>query len=298
MTNIFKKNPNKIRESHKDVTFAVVNGVLLLLLTIIILFPLLSFFSLGFSNYAYNSQIIAWPKGFTWWAFKYILTEDAAYFWRSFLNSVIITFCITVFSNLFMSMAAYPLSKQDCPFRGPLVMFFIITMLFSAGIIPCYLLMYSMNLLNTIWSVILISINNVGNLLLFKTFFEGIPHDIEEAARLDGASDLQLFFRIVIPMSLPVFGSCCFFSIVGAWNSYGSALLFISTSAETAHPLAYYIYLLLGRLKVVKNDPDVVAGINNLQSAAMLLSIIPILCIYPYVVKYIKSGLTLGSVKE
>lgn len=298
MTNIFKKNPNKIRQSKQDTVSVVLNTTLLILFTILVLFPLLSFFSLGFSNYAYNSQIIIWPKGFTWWAFKYILTEDAAYFWHSFMNSVIITFCITFFSNLFMSMAAYPLSKPDCPFRGPLVMFFVITMLFSAGIIPCYLLMYSMNLLNTIWSVILISINNVGNLLLFKTFFEGIPHDIEEAARLDGATDLQLFFKIVIPMSLPVFGSCCFFSIVGSWNSYGSALLFIQSSAESAHPLAYYIYLLLDRLGAVKNDPDVVAGINNLQSAAMLLSIIPILCIYPYVVKYIKSGLTLGSVKE
>ncbi len=296
--NPFKKNPNKIHESMFDRILLVLNVVLLLLFCVVVLFPLLSFFSLGFSNSAFNSQVVLYPRGWTLWAYRYILMgEEATYFWRSFLNSVIITAVITIVSNLVEAMAAYPLSKADCPFRGGIMMYFIITMLFSAGVIPSYLLMYQLGLLNNIWSVILISISNVSNLLFFKTFFEGIPSDIEEAARLDGANELQMFFLIVVPMALPVIGSCCFFSIVGSWNSYGSAMLYINASATTQHPLAYYIYLLLSRLETVKNDPDVVAGIRNLQSAAMLLSIIPILCIYPYVIKYIKNGLTLGSVK-
>ncbi len=295
---LIKRNPNKIKNSKLDVALSVLNVVLLVIFTIVIIFPLMNFFSLAFSNSAFNSQLILFPKGWTMWAFEYILAGDeASYFWRSFLNSVIITVVITVVSNLVEAMAAYPLSKSDCPFRGGIMIYFIITMLFSAGIIPIYLLMYQFNLLNKIWSIILISISNVSNLLFFKTFFEGLPSDIEEAARLDGASEIQMFFFIVIPMSLPVLGSCCFFSIVGAWNSYGSAMLFITASAKEAHPLAYYIYLLIDRLRIIKNDPQVVAGVNNIQAAAMLLSIIPILCIYPYVIKYIKNGLTLGSVK-
>ncbi len=294
----FAKNPNKIRESKFDVGLSVTNVVLLVLLVILIACPLLSFFSLAFSNSAFNAQVILFPKRFTLWAFEYIFDEESVWFWRAFLNSVIITVVVTVVSNLVESMAAYPLSKTDCPFRAGIMMFFIITMLFSAGIVPIYLLMYSLKVTNTIWSVILVSISNVGNLLFFKTFFEGLPADIEEAARLDGASEIQMFILIVVPMSLPVIGSCCFFTIVGMWNSYGSAMLFISAAAKEAHPLAYYIYILMTRLEVLKDDPEVVAGLNNIQSAAMLLSIIPILCIYPYVIKYIKNGLTLGSVKE
>jgi len=296
--NLFAKHPNKIRMSKLDRFLAVLNVVLLVLFSIVILFPILSYFALAFSDSAFNYDIVLFPKGWTLWAFKYMLTgTEGAYFWRSFLNSLIITVVVTIGSNLVEAMAAYPLSKKDCPFRSGIMMFFIITMLFSAGIVPAYLLMEALNLTNTIWSIILISISNVTNLLFFKTFFEGLPADIEEAAKLDGATDLQMFFKIVIPMSLPVFGSCCFFTIVGTWNSYGSALMFIATSAKDAHPLAYYIYLLLSRNELNKSDPMVVAGIKNLQSAAMLLSTIPILCIYPYVIKYIKGGLTLGSVK-
>ena len=294
----FSKNPNKIRESKLDISVSVINIILLFLMVILVAFPLLSFFSLAFSNSAFNAQVILFPKRFTLWAFEYIFREEAVWFWRAFLNSVIITVIVTIVSNLVESMAAYPLSKMDCPFRAGIMMFFVITMLFSAGIVPIYLLMNSLQVTNTIWSVILVSISNVGNLLFFKTFFEGLPSDIEEAARLDGASEIQMFIKIVIPMSLPVIGSCCFFTIVGMWNSYGSALIFISATAKEAHPLAYYIYILITRLEVVKDDPDVVAGLNNIQAAAMLLSISPILCIYPYVIKYIKNGLTLGSVKE
>ena len=295
---MFSKNPNKIKESKLDVAFNIINIVLLALMVILVLFPLLNYFSLAFNDGNYNIDVVIFPVKPTLAAIEYVLIgEESANFWRAFLNSVIITLTITIVSNLVEGLAAYPLSKMDCPFRSGIMMYFIITMLFSAGIIPSYLLMHSMGLLNTIWSVILISISNVSNLLFFKTFFEGLPTDIEEAAQLDGASDIQMFFLIVIPMSLPVFGSCCFFSLVGAWNSYGGAMMYISTTATEAHPLAYYIYLLMEDTAMNKNDPWLTMNVRNVQAAAMFISIIPILCVYPYVVRYIKGGLTLGSVK-
>ena len=172
----FRHNPNKIRESKLDISLNVVNIVLMLLGVILILFPMFSYFSLAFSDGAYNVQVVLFPKGWTLKPFKYIFFGyESQYFWRSFLNSVIITVCITVGSNLVEALAAYPLSKPDCPFRGGIMMYFIITMLFSAGIIPIYLLMHMLHLLDSIWSIILISISNVFNLLLFKTFFEGLP---------------------------------------------------------------------------------------------------------------------------
>ena len=294
-----KRHPNRIKESKLDVGVSVTNAILLTLFCILVAFPLLSFFSLGFNDSAYNSQVILFPSKISWVSFRYILTGTAgAEFWRAFLNSVIITVIVTIVSNLVEAMAAYPLSKSDCPIRSGIMMFFIITMLFSAGIAPIRMLMRALHLTDNIWSIILISISNVGNLLFFKTFFEGLPGNIEEAARIDGASELQMFFRIVIPMSLPVFGSCCFFTIVGCWNGYGSALLFISSTAKDAQPLAYYLVCMIADLQTQKNNPELVSGINNIQSAAMFLSVIPILCIYPYVINYIKNGLTLGSVKE
>ncbi len=300
MKNPFQKNPNKIRESKLDIGLSVLNIVLLFAMVLIVVLPLLNYFSLAFNDGNFNINVVFFPVRPTFAAFKYVLAGDgAADFWRAFGNSVAITLIVTVVSNLVEAMAAYPLSKRDCPFRGGILMYFIITMLFSAGIVPIYLVMYMFKLLDTIWSVILISISNVTHLLYFKTFFEGIPTDIEEAARLDGAGDLQLFFLIVVPMSLPIIGSCCFFTIVGTWNSYGSALLFISESAQgkLAQPLAYYIYLMLQNKTLDKNNSWLMANGQNVEAAAMVASIIPILLLYPYVVKYIKSGLQIGSVK-
>jgi len=296
---LFKKNPNKIKESKLDIFIAVLSGIGIVFMLILVIIPVLNYFSLAFNHFAFNNDVFITPVKWSWEPIAYVFTnENYTNFWKAFLNSVIITVVVTIFSNLFAAMAAYPLSKTDCPFRGVLLMYFIITMLFSAGIVPIYLLMSGMNLLNNIWSVILISISNVGNMLLFKSFFEGLSGEVEEAAIIDGANPLQLFFKIVCPLSLPVFGSCCFFTIVGMWNGYGAALLFINSSAEEAMPLAYYLYIKMTSANVATMyDTELRDWFTNIEAASMLISIVPILLIYPYVIKYIKSGLTLGSSK-
>ena len=293
-----KRHPNKIKEPLIDKIIHGISLSCLIIFVIIILFPLLNYFSLAFNNYAYNDKIVIWPSKWDFSALKYVFSSNSKDFWRAFLNSVIITLTVTIVSNLVEAMAAYPLSKKNCPFRSGILMFFIITMLFSAGVVPIYLLMRSFNLLNTIWSIILISISNVTNLLFFKTFFENIPSEVQEAAIIDGASPLQMFFRIIVPMALPVFGSCCFFTIVGMWNGYGAALIFINSEATEAMPLAYYLYISLTNGSAATMYDDFLRNYQtNIQAASMLISIIPILIIYPYVIKYIKSGATLGSVK-
>ena len=172
-------------------------------------------------------------------------------------------------------------------------------MLFSAGIVPSVLLLRGLGLYGTIWAVILISINNVFNMLLYKSFFEGLPKETIEAAEVDGTTNFQMFIKIVLPMSLPVFASCCFFTIVGTWNSYSGALMFIGTTSdkEAYWPLSLYIYNLLQTDP--SNDPTSFLNMNltNVQSASIVISVIPILIIYPFVIRYIKSGITLGSEK-
>ncbi len=298
MKTLLKANPNKIRESKFDRAFSVVNIILLVFMVILVGVPVLNYFSLAFNHYAYNNKVSIIPAKFSFRAMGYVLGGEYDGFWRAFLNSVIITFVVTFVSNFVEALAAYPLSKSDCPCKSGIMMYFIITMLFSAGIVPIYLLMRTFNLLNNIWSIILISISNVMNLLFFKTFFEGLPNDIEEAAVLDGASSLQLFVFVIIPMSLPVFGSCCFFSIVGCWNGIGSALIFIDSQTVSQQPLAYFLYIKLSEGNSAAMYDDFLRDWGkNIEAASMFVSIIPILFIYPYVVRYIKGGLTIGSVK-
>jgi len=276
-----------------------INIVLLVFFCLLIIIPLLNLIAFAFSTGTRNSEVTFLPVGFTFDMFSYILKESA--FWRSLLNSVILTITVTFLSNLFMAMAAYPLSKPDFPFKKVILTFFVITMLFSAGIVPAVLLLKSLGLYGTIFAVIIISINNVFNMLLYKSTFENLPKETIEAAEVDGVSNIQLFLKIIVPMSLPTFASCCFFTIVGTWNSYSGALMFIGTSSdkEMYWPLSLYIYNLL-QYKTSGTDPNSLflnLNITNVQSASIVISVIPILIIYPFIIKYIKSGITLGSDK-
>lgn len=289
----------KVRQPVVDVVIRTISMVILGLFVILIIVPLLNYFSLAFNDPTYNENVIIFPIRWDFSSFAYLFSSNSEGFWKSFVNSIIITVVVTVISNLIEALAAYPLSKLNCPLRKGILMYFVITMLFSAGIVPIYLLMRSFNLLDNIWSIILCSISNVFNLLFYKSFFEGVPKEIEEAATVDGAGSLRLFFDIVVPMALPVFGSCCFFTIVDMWNGYGAALIFIKTSATDSMPLAYYLYVMMTQdTSKTQYDIFLQTHMDNIQAASFLVSIIPILLIYPYVVKYIKSGATLGSVKE
>lgn len=268
----------------------------LIFFALLIIIPLLNLIAFAFSNEYSNAYVTFIPRDFTFKYFHYVLAESET-FGTSLGNSILMTFIITITSNVFMAMAAYPLSKEDLPFKKVVLTFFVITMLFGAGIVPTLYMLTTLGVYGTIWSVILLSINNVFNMLLYKSFFEGLPKETIEAAQVDGVTNIQLFFRIVVPMSLPVFASCCFFTIVGTWNAYSSAIMFIGSSHDSQWPLAYYIYNLL---QTKPTDPTSVLNENslvNISSAAIIISVIPILIIYPFVIKYIKSGITLGSEK-
>ncbi|MDE5896373.1 MAG: carbohydrate ABC transporter permease [Clostridia bacterium] len=292
---IKRRKSTRIKQTPADIVFDVIKYVILVVSLVLVILPMLNILALSFSNGVYNSKVSIIPLGINFKAYVYVLSESL--FLQAFGNSVLATVLVTILSTVCMSMAAYPLSKIDCPFKKGITTFFIITMLFSAGIIPGYILMMVLGLTDTIWSIIIISINNVYNMLLFKSNFLGIPNEIEEAAKIDGASSIQLFFIIVIPLCLPVFASCAFFTIVGTWNSYGGALMYIQNN-RSAQPLALYLYKMLQTDAVSVTDPWRITNKSNIEAATLIISVIPVLLVYPYVIKYIKSGLTIGSVKE
>lgn len=302
------KKKNKVKSPKADKVFNGINSVVMILLIVLVVIPLLYLIVSAFSDGSAQTQVIFLPKvvdeetgnirtGITLDHFKYILFDyQDGIFIKSFKNTAVITVIVTLGSNILMALAAYPLSKANFPFKKPILIFFIITMLFSSGIVPIYLLMSSMKLVENIWGIIIISLSNVFNMLLFKTTFEGIPKELEESALIDGANSFQLFFKIIIPITLPTFASCCFFTLVGCINGYSTALLFIRTTHE-AKPMALIMFELLKIAGKTQTDPYLISNLFNIQSAGIILTVIPILVIYPYIIKYIKSGITLGSVK-
>lgn len=200
--------------------------------------------------------------------------------------------------------AAYPLSKPELRGRKFFLYIFVFVMLFGAGMVPSYLLYNSLHLLNTRWALIFASGFSVFNLLVVKNYFEQLPESIEEAARIDGASNMQILFRVVLPMSAPVLATVALFYAVGYWNNYFSGVMYI-TKPEL-RTLQHYLYDLL-RLasQSVENAGQVMEGADSLAaissesitSATIVISTVPILVLYPLLQKHFVKGITIGSVK-
>ena len=210
--------------------------------------------------------------------------------------SFLVVVCGTLLSVTVMFAAAYALSKPQFPLRKGLMVFFIIVMIFSGGMIPNYLVVSALGLTKTPWALILPSVVQVYNLILIKSYLEGLPGELEESASIDGANNLQIMFKILLPMSMPCVASVSLFTAVTLWNNYTSALLYLGTE-EKWYPLSLYM------LNYIQSDPDVINQTmkdiqkDNIEAAMIVISIIPILLVYPLVLKYFTKGVTVGAVK-
>lgn len=284
-----KKQGKRIDDSP---IFNTINTVVLILTAFVCILPFFNVLATAFSTA--GNEINFWPKGFTWFNFQYILTDVG--FWRALGVSIMVTVVGTLISVLTMYSAAYALSKPDFPLRRGIMIFFIITMVFSAGMVPNYILVDMLGLTRNPWALILPSVVQVYNMILIKSYLEGVPKELEESAKIDGASSLQTMFRVLIPVSAPCVASVSMFTAVSFWNNYTSALLYLGT-AEEWYPLSLYI------LNYIQTDPDVLNPTMenlqkaNIESAMVIFSILPILLVYPVVLKYFTKGVTVGSVK-
>ena len=284
-----RKNGNRIGDSQ---TFHVINTLVLVLTAFVCILPFFNVLATAFSTAGH--EINFWPKGFTWFNFKAVFTDPG--FWRALGVSIMVTVVGTVLSVLIMYSAAYALSKEDFPFRRGIMIFFIITMVFSAGMVPNYILVKTLGLARTPWALILPSVVQVYNMILIKSYLEGVPKELEESAKIDGANSLQTMFQVMVPVSLPCVASVSMFTAVSFWNNYTSALLYLGTE-EKWYPLSLYI------LNFIQTDPDVLNPTleniqkANIESAMVIVSILPILLVYPFVLKFFTKGVTVGSVK-
>ncbi|MBQ9979272.1 MAG: carbohydrate ABC transporter permease [Clostridia bacterium] len=283
------KKSNKIRESS---VFYTINTILLVIISAVCFLPFLNVLSVSLSTAGF--QINFKPEGFTLYNFKYVF-QDAG-FWRAMGVSFLVVICGTILSVIVMFAAAYALSKKDFPCRKGLMVFFIIVMIFSGGMVPNFIVVKTLGLTQTPWALILPSVVQVYNLILIKSYLEGLPGELEESASIDGANNLQIMFKVLLPMSMPCVASVSLFTAVSLWNNYTSALLYLGTD-EKWYPLSLYI------LNYINTQPDILSGTmdviqkDNIEAAMIVVSIIPILLVYPLVLKYFTKGVTVGAVK-
>ena len=276
----------------------VLNIVLLALISLICLLPFVHMIAKSFSGAAAVSagRVTFYPIDFTLNTYRYVLQDSL--FFSSFCNSVIITVGGTLLSLTCTVLAAYPLSKQHLRGRRVILLLYVFTMLFYGGMVSIYVFMRTLNLLNTLVFQIIPLMVSQYNLFVMKTFFEGIPESIEESAHIDGAGPLRTLVSIVLPLSLPSLATIGLFYAVAYWNNYYHPMLFI-TRADVK-PLQMYLYELITTTQnLYEVDPVIAAGLSSsgMQAAAIVVSTLPILLVYPFLQKYFIKGLTVGSVK-
>ncbi|WP_409342564.1 carbohydrate ABC transporter permease [Paenibacillus sp. MBLB4367] len=280
-----------------DRLFRLVNGALLLLIAATMFFPFLYIFSVSFSSmesYLRNDMMF-WPEEWVTDAYRYILAKDR--FIRSILVTVFITVAGTLMNLAFTATMAYGLSR---PFFGQRSVLFMVlfTFLFSAGIIPTYLVVQATGLLNTVWSLIIPVLISPWNLIVFRQFFRSIPEELHEAALIDGAGEMKIFRTIILPLSKPALATFGLFYAVAHWNSYFTGILYLSDSSK------WPIQVLLRQIVVVNDMTSLQQQVltdppppETVQMAAILLATVPVLIIYPFLQKHFAKGVMLGSVK-
>lgn len=276
--------------------------IAILLLTAACLFPLINMVAISFSNKsaAAGNLVGLLPVDFTFASYKTLVQEGQ--FWRSFGISVLRVVLGTALNLILVVLIAYPLSKSKREFRSRNIYMnlMIFAMLFSGGMIPIFITVKNLHLLDTIWSLILPGAVPIFNVILLMNFFKSVPKSLEEAAELEGCNKWQILFKIYIPISLPALATIALFSIVGHWNDFFSGLLYINKAAN--YPLQTYIQQLTVDITKVTNPAQLqsLADISNktLNSAKIVVSTIPLLIIYPFLQKYFVTGMVMGSVKE
>jgi len=286
---------NKLRVSD----FIMIVIIIILCLTCILPFIHLAAKSVSSNAAVVGKQVAFLPKGFNWDAYVSILKDGGLIYSMGY--SVVVTLIFTVLGMTVCTCAAYPLSKKRLKGKTLFTFLLMFPMYFGAGLIPSYLLMYKLKLLDTMWVLILPLIYSPYNMLIMKTSLQSsIPDSLEESAFLDGASNLQILFKIVLPLSKPVIATLSLFYAVGRWNSYADNIYYIQT--EKLKMAQYKLSQMVSsaadaQMASLSEAANVTSTPEVLQAAAIMVVTIPVICIYPFVQKYFVKGVMIGAVK-
>ena len=295
----------KIKESKSRTAFNIVNYVILTLITLTCVFPILHILAMSLSSSAAAAagKVSFFPVDFSLEAYAYLMRKPD--FFHSVWISVLRVVVGTAINMILIVLTAYPLSKSSINFskRNVYMVYFAITMFIGGGLIPTYMVIKQLGLLDSFWVLILPCAVNIWNVIIMMNFFRGLPHAIEEAAAIDGASHWRILFQIFLPMSLPSLASLLLFSIIGHWNSWFDGMFYMNSPSN--YPMATYLatQILNSNKNLTNMTPEQLAALVSLnektmRSAQLFLSIVPILIVYPFLQRFFIKGIVIGSVKE
>lgn len=286
-----------------DKVFDTINVVFMILLILVFLIPFIVVVSTSFvgpSESAVRGTYQLYPKAFDFSCYKVLLSRGSTIY-RAYGITIFRSIFGTALSLLATVMLAYGLSKKNLPFRKSLTMFVFFPMIFSGGMIPTYLLVRNIGVYNTIWAMILPCAINVWNTLLMRNFFSQIPDSLEESAKVDGATTVCTLFKIILPLSLPSIATVGLFYAVAHWNSWFDAAMYINKNE------LFPLQLILRNIIMAMSSGDINNNALNsltdtpptesMKCAAIVVTTLPIMCVYPFIQKYFVKGVMVGSVK-
>ncbi|WP_438349974.1 carbohydrate ABC transporter permease [Paenibacillus sp. FA6] len=280
--------------------FQFFNYVFLITAAATMLLPLIQLLAVSFSSPAAadSKLVFLFPVEFTTASWSHILQNKGL--WTSFGVTLYITVVGTLLSMIFSVLTAYPLSHKQFLLRKPIMLGIIITMIFNAPMIPFFLTVRELGMMNSLWSLILPGLIGTFNMIIIRTFFAGIPKELDDSARIDGCNEAGILFRIYLPLSKPVIATVSLFYAVGYWNTFQRAILFIRDPEKWPLQTKLRAYLTspeeLAAVNLVLGDYDF--NTTTLKAATILFATIPIVLVYPYLQKYFVKGSMLGSLKE
>ena len=300
-----KKKPWKIQESRGDKIFLFCVYVYLTLALIVTIYPLIFVLSASISepHYVASGQMVLWPMGVTWEGYNLIFGNSDI--WTGYWNTIVYTVLGTLVNLVVTIPAAYALSRPEFYGKKLFMIFIMITMFFGGGIIPTFILIQNLGMLNTIWAIILPGATAVWHLLVTRAFFaSNIPREMEEAAIVDGCSDFVMFIKIILPLSMPIIAVMALFFGVANWNSWFPALIFLRDRGMW--PLQMILRELLVQQSMHSMPEGADAAINAhrrqqlgqvIRYGVMVVSTLPIIVVYPFLQRYFVKGVMIGSVK-
>ncbi|MGG4092659.1 carbohydrate ABC transporter permease [Paenibacillus lautus] len=280
--------------------FDIVNYTLLLIIGLVTILPFLHVIAGSFTTVTElaQKQFVLFPTVWSLDAYKYVFSTNTVF--RSLGVSVGVTFLGTLFSMLLTCLMAYGLSRRDLDGRNFIMFMVLFTMLFSGGMIPTFLVVKEMGLIDTYAALIVPTAINAFNLIIMRNFFQNLPEGLEESAKIDGAGDWGILFRIVIPLSMPAIATISLFYAVTYWNTYMSAILYLNDAAKwPVQVILRQIVILASGLAADTSGMDefVRPPEQTVKMAVIVIATLPILCVYPFLQKHFAKGALLGSIK-
>jgi len=297
------KTKTHIRETGTDQIFTIFNNTFLFLILVAVAYPLIFVVSASFSDpiAVSTGKVILWPVDFTVKA--YVKIFEYSRVWTGYANSLFYAVAGTTINVIVTILAAYPLSRRDLFGKNILLFVFVFSMMFSGGLIPFYLVVQKLGMYNTRWAILIPQALSVWNMIITITFFRSsLPQELLEAAQLDGCSDIQYLWRIVLPLSAPIIAVLCLFYAVGHWNQFFNALIFLANKNLFPLQLVLRDILIantidLNMLEDARTMADKAGMRDLLKFALIVVASVPVLMIYPFVQKYFVKGLMIGAIK-